>query len=91
MTPWILWGALLFAQTSSNTWVSRARNSPRIAMHALASVFSNGVFFGQLYCAVDQIHQARGFWGHVGVIAFYVVFTVAGGITTHWLLLRKKL
>lgn len=90
VTAWAIWAVLLFAQTASFTWVSRARNSTSIKEHAVASVFSNGIFFAALYCAVDQIHTAQGFWQCTGVIMFYTFWTVAGAVFMHWLLLKHK-
>jgi hypothetical protein len=90
MLPWIIWAVLLVAQNASFTWVSRVRNSPDVRAHALAAVFSNGVFFANLYCAVDQIHTATGFWQRAGVIAFYTLWTVAGSVAAHWYMLKQK-
>lgn len=90
MWAWVLWAIVLFLQNASNTWVSRARNSNSIRTHALASVFSNGVFFVNLYSAVDQIHNARGFAQRATVVAFYVFWTVLGAVTAHWMMLKQK-
>ena len=41
----VYWALLLVLQHAAFTWVSRARNSGSIGYHAIASVFSNGIFF----------------------------------------------
>lgn len=91
MIGWILWGVMLLAQNASFTWVSRARNSSSVGYHAIASVFSNGIWFLNLAVAVDKLAQARA--SHSALIlaaaaAFYTVFTVTGSITMHHVLMR---
>lgn len=90
MITWAIWAVLLFIQNATYTWVSRARNGSNLRMHALAAVFSNGVFFANLYCAVDQIRDARAFWARAGIIAFYTLWTVAGSVWAHWYMLRRR-
>lgn len=84
MTTWILWGVLLMVQNAAFTWVSRARNSGSIPYHALASVFSNGVWILSMFIVIDKLREASG----IGVIAatalFYTVFTVCGSVAMHW-------
>jgi hypothetical protein len=88
MTDWILWGALLFAQTSSNTWVSRARNSGSIAYHGIASVGSNGVWLFQLMFSINKLSGLNTFREIAPVAAFYIACTVAGAVSAHWFVMK---
>lgn len=86
---WLAWGAILFAQNASFTWVSRARNSGSIPYHALASVASNGVWIASMYFVVDQLQAAKGSVGAmVSVGLFYTACTVAGATFMHWFSMR---
>lgn len=89
---WILWAALLVVQNASFTWVSRARNSGALGYHAIAAVFSNGVYFLSLVFSVGLINQAleSGEWARILPVAlFYTVCTVTGSIGAHHLLMTK--
>ena len=91
MISWILWGLMLLAQNASFTWVSRARNSSSVTYHAIAAVFSNGIYFLNLGVAVDKISTAKA--AHdtqlfVLTAVFYTVFTVVGSIGMHHLLMK---
>lgn len=86
---WALWGAILFAQNASFTWVSRARNSGSIAYHALASVASNGVWIASMYFVVDQLQAAKGSAQQMVIVGlFYTACTVAGATFMHWFSMR---
>lgn len=90
-TTMVLWALVLIVQNMSFTWVSRARNSGSLAWHALASVFSNGVWFLAFVFTFDYLKQvnATGDWLlAVGVGAVYIVATVTGSVLAHHVLRR---
>lgn len=91
MTSWLMWAGLLLIQNASFTMVSRARNSASVVYHAIAAVFSNGVYFCVLYFSVNKIADAQK--SHSALLfaataAFYTLFTVIGGVSAHSLLMR---
>lgn len=89
MTDWITWALLLIAQNASFTWVSRARNSGSYGYHALASVFSNGIWIVSMYFVVDKIRDARGHPSQMLMVgAFYTLCTVIGAVSMHWVSIR---
>lgn len=88
---WLLWGALLLAQNASFTWVSRARNSGSLRYHAVASVFSNGVWFASMFFVVDilaRVRESGSLALMLGAFAFYTACTVAGSVGMHHVLMR---
>jgi hypothetical protein len=88
---WLLWGVVLLAQNASFTLVSRARNSASLAYHAIAAVFSNGVWFLALAIGVDKIAAAREASStrlFLATLAFYTAFTVVGSVSAHHLLMK---
>ena len=90
MAIWFLWAGMLLLQNASFTWVSRARNSSSVGYHALASVFSNGVWLLSQFVLFNQFVEAknRGGWFLVAVTVFYVVFTVLGSVGAHAFLMK---
>lgn len=88
MSEWLTWGAILFAQNAAFTWVSRARNSGSIGYHAIASVFSNGVWIASMYFVVDKLREAAGWREMLTVGVFYTACTVAGATFMHWFSMR---
>jgi hypothetical protein len=88
---WALWALFIFAQNASFTWVSRARNSASIRYHALASIFSNGIWFIQMFFVIDVFRVFRetgNLWTVALACLFYTVITVTGSITMHHVLMR---
>lgn|SRR5574341_1217797 len=85
---WLLWGMLLFAQTGSNTWVSRARNSSSIAYHAAASVVANGVWLLQLMVSINKLASIQSLVDGAVIVMFYIACTVAGAVSMHWFSMR---
>lgn len=86
LQTWALWAVFIVAQNASFTWVSRARNSASIPYHATASVFSNGIWFIQMFFVMDVFSQVRA-TGNIGLMVaaglFYTVLTVTGSIAMH--------
>ena len=88
MLKLIAWAGLLLIQNASFTLVSRARNSGSIQFHAVASIFSNGVWFASQIFVVGFIVDAfkSGNIPYLIFIAlYYTVFTVIGSITMHYI------
>jgi NhaP-type Na+/H+ or K+/H+ antiporter len=87
---WVLWGFMLLVQNASHTWTSRARNSRSLRYHAVAAVFSNGVWFVSLGVAVDKIRDAQGDpWLFAATALFYTVCTVIGSVGMHHILMTR--
>jgi hypothetical protein len=89
---WLLWAIVLLIQNASFTWVSRARNSGSVKYHAVASVFSNGVWFASQVVVVNKITDAlaAGDWPlMIATGAFYTLFTVIGSISMHHFLMTR--
>lgn len=88
ITLWQLlaWSLLLVVQTAAFTWVSRARNSGSYGYHAVASVFSNGIWFVSQFILVSMIAYNKMSM-HTAVVCglVYVLSTVTGAISMHWL------
>jgi outer membrane lipoprotein SlyB len=91
MSLYVIWGVLLIVQNAAFTWVSRARNSGSVGYHAIASVFSNGVWFACQLILIASITDAakRGTWAEaIGLGAFYTACTVIGSVAMHIVSLR---
>jgi hypothetical protein len=87
MMDWVVWGLMLIAQNAAFTWVSRARNSGSVSYHALASVFSNGIYIASMFFVVDKLRNAGA--GHIAFVAvFYTTFTVTGSVLMHYVSMR---
>lgn len=85
LTPELVlaWAALLVVQNASFTIVSRARNSGSDMYHAIASVFSNGIWFvSQTFIIVSLLEIAQtatyGVWAVLLVV--YIACTVFGSV-----------
>ncbi len=75
-----LWAALLVAQNAAFTWVSRARNSGSDWYHAVAAVFSNGIFFAAIFLTIDFVTLVETWPQGLGLGAIYVCCTVTGSV-----------
>ncbi len=49
------WFILLIVQNAAFTLVSRARNSGSYSYHALAAVFSNGIWFASQFILIGMV------------------------------------
>lgn len=89
---YLICGVLLILQQASHTATSRARNTKGargIWYNAIASVFSNGVWFSSQFFIVNVLIEAKG--DHLRfalTLAFYVVFAVSGSVGAHWWLMK---
>lgn len=91
--PWILWAVLLVTQNAAFTLVSRARTSGSLLYHAIAAVFSNGVWFASQFILVDKFLSLLkgGTWTEiVGTGLFYCTFTIIGSVGMHVIALKTE-
>lgn len=72
---------LTLVQNASFTVVSRARNSGSIAYHAIASVFSNGIWLLVIKDVVVKLDKPSVMWA-------YLVGSVAGAVLMHWITVK---
>ncbi|MEE8607941.1 MAG: hypothetical protein V3S55_10060 [Nitrospiraceae bacterium] len=85
MNPAIIvaWALLLIAQNASFTIVSRARNSGSDWYHAVAAVFSNGIWFvsnGIIIFNVTDVIDRTQPAEFVLLLAVYIICTVFGSV-----------
>ena len=88
---WALWAVLLIGQNFSFTLVSRARNSGSLGYHALAAVFSNGVWFVSQFILIGSIVDAiktADVGKAIALGVFYTVCTIVGSVSSHWFAMR---
>lgn len=85
----VLWFLLLVVQNASFTWVSRARNSGSVGYHALASVFSNGVWFVSQFLLISMVVRPGMPVRQIVLMALvYIAGTVSGAALMHYVSLR---
>lgn len=80
---WVAMALLLVAQNFAFTVVSRARNSGSDAFHAIASVFSNGIWVVVNFLLVQgwtEVMAQDSFGLFAAVAGFYIAFTVIGSV-----------
>jgi hypothetical protein len=84
--PWFL---LLILQNAAFTWVSRARNSGSLGYHAIASVFSNGIWFVSQFILITAV-VTKGMSCKRAILtgAVYIAGTVCGSVCMHWFSMR---
>lgn len=89
MIDYFLWWLLLVVQNAAFTWVSRARNSGSIRYHAVASFFSNGIWFASQLILISMAVRPDMGWERLAALgAVYVSGTVAGSLLMHWVSMR---
>lgn len=83
---------VLMLQNAAFTWVSRARNSGSLGYHAMAAVFSNGIFFITNIAVIGVMYRyMQGGLHDAAMIAFglvYVAGTVSGSVLMHYASMR---
>ena len=80
----VAWALLLILQNASFTIVSRARNSGSDWYHAIAAVFSNGIWFlsnGIIIFNVTAVIDRGSKAEFALLLAVYIVCTVFGSVT----------
>ena len=91
---WALWAIILIAQNFAFTFVSRARNSGSIGLHAVAALFSNGIWFAQFGFAISAFMSIlTGKYGWKMAIfsgLYYTAFTVSGSLLAHYYALKTE-
>jgi hypothetical protein len=86
---WVVWAILLLLQNASFTWVSRARNSPSLRYHAIAAVFSNGIFLVNQFVIINKFVEVRNSpVALAATVAFYILFTAAASVGMHSFLMK---
>lgn len=83
LAGYAFWALLLALQNASFTVVSRARNSGSDAYHAIASVFSNGIWLLVNFLVVSQFNEilkTNDMLLFAQIALFYVTFTVLGSV-----------
>ena len=88
---WFIWIVLLIIQNFAFTMVSRARNSKSIPYHAIASLFSNGIWFAAQFMMIDLMVQIikHSDWPRLTLAGFiYILATMTGSLTSHWVLMK---
>lgn len=82
----IAWFFLLVVQNAAFTLVSRARNSGSYGYHALAAVFSNGVWFASQFLLIGMVAKpGMAVDDALKLGAIYVAATVTGSVLMHWI------
>ncbi len=69
---------LVVLQNAAFTWVSRARNSGSYKYHAIAAIFSNGIWLlviRQVVLNLDNYY----------LMGIYLVAAVTGSVLMHWI------
>ena len=87
MNQYVLWAVFLLIQNASFTFVSRARNSGSYALHGIAALCSNGVWFAANFVSLGIVIDLlkNGSWSErLFAGAFYTIFTVSGSLAMHW-------
>lgn len=82
------WFFLLVVQNMSFTWVSRARNSGSYSYHAIAAVFSNGIWFASQFILIEnfvEILRESDWRRGIGLGLVYIAGTVVGSVLMQWL------
>jgi hypothetical protein len=94
ISEWAIWGVILVLQNFSFTAVSRARNSGSLSRHAIAGIFSNGIWFvSQMFIFSKMYAMMTGKYG-IGMAIFtglfYTVLTLTGSILAHYYALHYE-
>lgn len=83
------WFLLLVLQNGAFTWVSRARNSGSLGYHAVAAVFSNGIWFASQFIMIAMVaYGGMTTLEAVSAGAVYIAGTVTGSVLMHWVSMR---
>lgn len=84
-----LWFLLLIVQNAAFTWVSRARNSGSLGYHAVASVFSNGIWFVSQFLLINLVAKPNMLIAELVKYGFiYIAGTVIGSVLMHFVAIK---
>lgn len=79
------WFLLLVVQNAAFTWVSRARNSGSLGYHAVAAVFSNGIWFVSQFLLISMVAKPGMPLAEIVQLGLiYVAGTVVGSVLMHY-------
>lgn len=82
----LLWAILLIVQNAAFTLVSRARNSGSYGYHAVAALFSNGIWFASQFILIGMVAKpGMSIQEATKLGAVYIAATVVGSVAMHWL------
>ena len=85
----IAWFVLLVFQNAAFTWVGRARASGSLGYHAVAAVFSNGIFFASQFILISMIvDPSMALSEKIGLGVVYISATVIGSVSMHWVSMK---
>ena len=85
----VLWFLALVLQNAAFTWVSRARNSGSYGYHALAAVFSNGIWFAVQFTFIKLVADPdAALANNIALGVLYVAGTVTGSVLMHFIASR---
>lgn len=94
ITFWIGYTFLILLQSWSFTFVSRARNSGSLGLHALASIVSSAVWIiAQMFTLsvlAKAITGGLGLGPTIVAIVIYSLASMAGSVFAHWIALRTE-
>lgn len=83
------WFFLLILQNAAFTWVGRARASGSYGYHAIAAVFSNGIFFATNIILIGFVANPEATGKPLWILALiYIAGTVTGSVLMHWIAMR---
>lgn len=89
LSEWLIWGVLLFLQNAAHTATSRSRNSKSLWYTAVASLFSNGIWFASQFYIVNQLLAVKDRpVAFATTLVFYVALTAAGSVGSQWYLMK---
>lgn len=82
----IWWFFMLVLQNAAFTWVGRARASGSYGYHAIAAVFSNGIFFMTNIALISMVTERTTSGMAIQVLAMiYIAGTVTGSVLMHYI------
>lgn len=85
----IFWFLLLVVQNAAFTWVSRARNSGSYGYHAVAAVFSNGIWFVSQFLLIGMVAKPGMPMNEAITLGMiYIAGTVTGSVLMHYVSVR---
>lgn len=81
-----IWFLLLILQNAAFTWVSRARNTGNIGYAAIASIFSNSIYFVVQMLMISFVAKAdMPIKEIIELVIVYTAGTTIGGVLMQWL------
>lgn len=89
MNEWLIWGVLLFLQNAAHTATSRSRNTKSLWYSAVASLFSNGIWFASQFYIVNHLLAVKDKPAQFAItLGFYIALTAAGSVASQFCLMK---